>query len=305
MRVNQSASQRKNYRRRRWACLLFVLPAFLYHFIIVVIPSFETLLYSFYDWNGIGSPVFIGLGNFKEMLFRDTSLALALRNNLVWVAIFVTVPIVWGLLIAVLVSGVKRPPVQMGLRTVYFLPYVLSAAIAGKIWTTLSNPYFGLPKLFGMMGLEKLSNVLWLGDPGIALYSVAFVSNWHWWGFVMVLLIAALQQIDPDLYEAATVDGCGTLSSFLHITLPGVAPTIVFIIGLSLMWSVTSFDFTWVMTQGGPAQSTELLSTWIYKNAFVNYRAGYANAICILQSAIVLVIFFVNQIFRRKVEELT
>ena len=120
----------------------------------------------------------------------------------------------------------------------------------------------------------------------------------------MILMIAARQQIDPSLYEAATVDGCDRWQMFTHVTVPGIAPTIVFVIGMSLMWSVTSFDYVWVMTMGGPAQSTELLSTWIYKNAFVNYRAGYANAICILQSAIVLGIFFVNQFMRKRVEEI-
>lgn len=288
--------------KHHWKTLFFVFPAFLFHVLIVAIPSIETLIYSFYDWNGIGAPVYIGLGNFNEMIFHDESLRLALSNNLKWIAIFITVPIIMGMAVAVLITGVKSSSIQMGLRTVYFLPYVLSAAIAGKIWSSLMNPYFGIPKLFKMLGLNNLSDILWLGDIRIALYSVAFVSNWHWWGFVMVLLIAALQQIDPDLYEAATIDGCGKWESFVHITLPGVSPTLVFIFGLSLMWSVTSFDFTWVMTQGGPAQATEMLSTWIYKNAFVNYRAGYANAICILQSAIVLGIFFLNQIFRKKVE---
>ncbi len=304
MNIAQSKNRDKQKRRRGWLHLLFVLPAFVYHFIVVVIPSFETLVYSFYDWNGIGEGTYIGLGNFREMLFEDGALRLALKNNCIWIAIFITIPIITGLFVAILISGVKKSGLQMGLRTVYFLPYVLSASIAGKIWTSLMNPYFGLPKVFGMMGLSNLADVLWLGDTKIALYSVAFVSFWSWWGFVMILMIAALQQIDPSLYEAATVDGCDRWQMFTHVTVPGIAPTIVFVIGMSLMWSVTSFDYVWVMTMGGPAQSTELLSTWIYKNAFVNYRAGYANAICILQSAIVLGIFFVNQFMRKRVEEI-
>lgn len=287
---------------KRWAGLLFVLPAFLYHFIIVIIPSLKTLYLSFFDWNGIGTPEFIGLDNFIEMFTADDVLPGALKNTTVWTLWFITVPIVVSLFVAVWVSGVKHGKLQMFYRTTYFLPYVLSAAIAGKIWSNFYNPYYGFTTIFKTLGLDGLAEVMWLGDPKIALFSVIFVSNWSWWGFVMVLFISALQQIDPTLYEAASIDGAGRAKLFWHVTIPGVSPTIVFVVGMSLMWSILSFDFVWVMTMGGPGQTTELLSTWIYKNAFVNYRAGYANAICVLQTAIVLAVFCVNQIVRKKVE---
>lgn len=288
---------------KRWAGLLFVLPAFIYHFIVVIVPSIKTLYLSFFDWNGIGNPTFIGLDNFIEMFTADEVLPVALKNTMVWTLWFVTVPIILSLFVAVWVSGVKRPKVQMFYRTTYFLPYVLSAAIAGKIWSNFYNPYYGFSTIFKTMGLDNLAEVMWLGDSKIALFSVIFVSNWSWWGFVMVLFVCALQQIDPALYEAASIDGAGRVKLFWHITIPGVSPTIVFIVAMSLMWSILSFDFVWVMTMGGPGQATELLSTWIYKNAFVNYRAGYANAICVLQTIIVMVIFFINQFVRKKVEE--
>ena len=288
---------------KRWAGLLFVLPAFIYHFIVVIVPSIKTLYLSFFDWNGIGNPTFIGLDNFIEMFTADEVLPVALKNTMVWTLWFVTVPIILSLFVAVWVSGVKRPKVQMFYRTTYFLPYVLSAAIAGKIWSNFYNPYYGFSTIFKTMGLDNLAEVMWLGDSKIALFSVIFVSNWSWWGFVMVLFVSALQQIDPALYEAASIDGAGRVKLFWHIAIPGVSPTIVFIVAMSLMWSILSFDFVWVMTMGGPGQATELLSTWIYKNAFVNYRAGYANAICVLQTIIVMVIFFINQFVRKKVEE--
>lgn len=303
----KSVALSKSEKKSRLKLLLgifFVLPAFIYHFVVVMLPSFQTLYLSLYDWNGIAPPKYIGMANFVEIFTKDMVFRTALKNNLVWICIFITVPIILGLLVAICVSGVKNNKTQMFYRTVYFMPYVLSAAIAGKIWANFYNPYYGFTTVFKALGLDGLSEVLWLGEPNIALFSVAFVSNWHWWGFVMVLFIAALQQIDPALYEAATVDGCGRLKSFWHITLPGISPTFVFIVMLSLMWSVLSFDFIWVMTMGGPGQATEMLSTWIYKNAFVNYRAGYANAMCIIQSLIVLGIFVINQIVKRKVEEI-
>lgn len=296
---------KKNYSRRNWMCLLFVMPAFVYHVVVVIIPSIKTVFLSFFDWNGISEAKFIGLQNYIEMFTKDAVLPIAFKNTMIWTLLFITVPVALALAAALGVSKVKRHLPQMLYRTIYFLPYVLSASIAGKIWSNFYNPFYGFNTVFEKLGLEKLSQVLWLGNPKIALFAVAFVSNWSWWGFVMVLFISALQQVDPALYEAAGIDGGNFWKCFIHVTLPGIAPTLIFVISLSLMWSILSFDFVWVMTMGGPGQATEMLSTWIYKNAFVSYRAGYANAICVLQSAIVLLIFFANQKISKKVEEIT
>lgn len=295
---------RKKYNAKRWICLLFVLPAFVYHAIVVIVPSLKTVYLSLFDWNGISEPRFIGIQNYIEMFTADTVLPVAFKNTMVWTLIFITIPIILALFVAVCASKVKWHFQQMFYRTVYFMPYVLSASIAGKIWSNFYNPFYGFNVIFEKLGMEKLSSVLWLGEPKIALFAVAFVSNWSWWGFVMVLFISALQQVDPALYESASIDGGNSWQCFLHVTLPGIMPTLVFVISLSLMWSILSFDFVWVMTMGGPGQATEMLSTWIYKNAFVSYRAGYANAICVLQSSIVLLIFFANQKIRRKVEDI-
>jgi raffinose/stachyose/melibiose transport system permease protein len=283
--------------------LFFVLPALAYHFVVVMMPSLTTIYLSFFDWNGLKTPVFTGLANYIEMAVKDPVMPVALKNTALWTMIFISIPVILSIFVAVLVTGIRHNPLQMIYRTVYFLPYILSASIAGRIWANLYNPFFGISVVFRNLGLEGLSQVLWLGDPGIALFSVAFVSNWHWWGFVMVLFISALQQLDPELYEAARIDGAGRVNCFIHVTLPGISPTIVFVVTMSLMWSILSFDFVWVMTMGGPGQATEMLSTWLYKNAFVMYKAGYANAICVLQSVIVMAVFFFNQQIRKKVEE--
>ncbi|WP_095175106.1 MULTISPECIES: carbohydrate ABC transporter permease [Blautia] len=300
---NKEIVLKNRYTKRDWICLLFVFPAFIYHALVVILPSLKTVFLSFFDWNGISEPEFVGIANYVEMFTKDTVLPIAFKNTMIWTLIFITVPIVLSILVAVCVTKVKKHSMQMFYRTVYFLPYVLSAAIAGKIWSNLYNPFYGINTMFESMGFHNLAQVLWLGDQKIALFAVAFVSNWSWWGFVMVLFISALQQVDPDLYESASIDGANGWKSFIHVTLPGIAPTIVFVISISLMWSILSFDFVWVMTMGGPGQATEMLSTWIYKNAFVSYRAGYANAICVLQSFIVLLIFFVNQKIRKRVED--
>ncbi len=282
--------KRRKVKKSHLVAYGFILPAFIIHLCIITLPSLSTLVMSLFDWNGLGKAKFIGFDNFVEIFTKDSVVKLAVIHNLEWLAVFVTVPLILGFIVAILVSRIKR--FQMFLRTVYFMPYVISAVVAGRIWTAYMNPFYGLNTIFGKMGFEKLSKVLWLGEPKIALFSVAFVDNWHWWGFVMVLFLGALQQVDPTLYEAARVDGANSLQELIHVSIPGIRQTIAFVLIMTIMWSFLTFDYVYVMTNGGPANSTEILATWIYKNAFVKYRAGYANALCVLQSGICIILYF-------------
>ncbi|MDF2611666.1 MAG: permease component of ABC-type sugar transporter [Lachnospiraceae bacterium] len=285
-------------KKRNMIPYYFILPAFVVHVCVVTGPSLSTLVMSLFDWNGMGGAKFIGLNNFKEIFTNDPIVKMAVIHNLQWLAIFVTVPLILGFAVAILVSRVKR--CQMFLRTVYFIPYVISAAVAGKIWTAYMNPYYGLNSVFDKLGLDKLADVLWLGNPKIALFSVAFVDNWHWWGFIMVLFLGALQQVDPSLYEAARVDGATRFQELIHISIPGIKQTIAFVLIMTIMWSFLTFDYVYIMTNGGPANSTEIMSTWIYKNAFSKYRAGYANALCVIQSGICIILYFVQKYISKK-----
>lgn len=284
-------------KKRHIVPYLFILPAFIIHACIVTFPSLSTLVMSLYDWNGMGNAKFIGLDNFKEIL-HDPIIKLALVHNIEWLLIFITIPLILGFVVAIIVSQLKR--FQMFFRTAYFIPYVISAAVAGKIWTALMNPYYGVNQVFANLGWEKLSKVLWLGNPKIALYAVAFVDNWHWWGFIMVLFLGALQQVDPTLYEAARVDGANRFQELIHVSIPGIRPTIAFVLIMTVMWSFLTFDYVFVMTNGGPANSTEIMSTYIYKNAFVKYRAGYSNAICVIQSGICIFLYFFQKYVSKK-----
>lgn len=275
----------------------FILPAFLIHVCIVAIPSLSTFVMSLYDWNGLGNGKFIGLDNFIE-IFQDPIVKKAIWHNIQWLLIFITIPLILGFTAAILISSLHRS--QMLFRTIYFIPYVISAAVAGRIWMAYMNPYYGLNNFFAKIGLESLSKMQWLGNPKISLFSVAFVDNWHWWGFIMVLFLGALQQIDPTLYEAARVDGANRFQELWHVSIPGIRPTIAFVLIMTIMWSFLTFDYVYVMTKGGPAYSTEILATYIYGNAFVKYRAGYANALCVVQSVICIFIYFFQKWVSKK-----
>lgn len=284
-------------KKRNIVPYLFILPAFIIHAAVVSIPSISTMVMSLFDWNGMGNARFIGLENFKE-IFRDPLVKTALVNNMKWLLIFITVPLILGFTAAIIISRLKKS--QMLFRTVYFVPYVISAAVAGRIWTAYMNPYYGINLIFEKLGFEKLSQVLWLGNPKISLYAVAFVDNWHWWGFIMVLFLGALQQVDNSVYEAARVDGANRFQELIHVSIPGIRQTIAFVLIMSIMWSFLTFDYVYVMTNGGPANATEIMSTYIYKNAFVKYRAGYANALCVVQSGICIILYFIQKYISKK-----
>lgn len=278
------------------AALIALLPIFLYHFILIVLPSFSTVFNSFTDWNGLISKTFIGLQNYQE-LFNDPEFHQSILNNIKWMALFVTIPVIFSLVIGYMLSGIKKGMIIF--RVCYFLPYVISAAIAGKIFAAFFNPFLGINAWFESVGLDFLARD-WL-DPSHALVSVAFVDMWHWWGFLLVLFMSALQQIDVSLYESAEVEGASSIQKLWYITLPSIKNTFTFIILISMVWSVSTFDYVWVMTKGSTGSS--LLSTMMYKNAFFKYRAGYGCAISVFQTLIAFMIFGIFGRIQKRMED--
>jgi len=282
----------------RLIALAFVAPAVILHLSIVALPSLSTLYYSFFEWNGLGVARFIGIDNYIELFTSDRIVFKAVRNNLTYLITFMIAANVFALFMSILLIRITRG--QKFFRTFFFIPYVLSAVIIGRVWTAMYNPYFGMNILFDRLGFSFLTTIDWLGNPSIALFSVMLADLWHYWAFVMVLFLAALHQVDVELYEAAALDGCNKFQEFLHITLPGIKPTVAFIVMLTIIWSFLTYDYVWVMTMGGPAQSTELLSTWMYKNAFISFRAGYASAICMIQSFICIFVYLIFDFLKRR-----
>lgn len=288
----------KKIDRSRLKGTCFILPAFIWHFCIIVVPACSMFYYALTQWNGLGTPKFIGLDNFKRML-HDTSFLFAIRNNLIWMALFLIIPLILGLGVALIFTKIGK--IQMPLRTLCFLPYVISAAVSGKIFTVFYSPYSGIATIFDKLGIKSLANFAPLGDRGQALYASAFVDNWHWWGFVMVLMMSALHQVSPDLYEAADLEGAGFFQKLIHVTIPQIKPTITSYFIFVIIATFTTFDYVWIMTQGGPAGATELLSTRIYKANFLTYESGYSSAmslsVCLFALSIYLIL---NHLQRRK-----
>jgi raffinose/stachyose/melibiose transport system permease protein len=162
-------------------------------------------------------------------------------------------------------------------RMLLFMPFVIPSVVVASIWRYLLSPRFGIGAQLARIGIHGL-NVAFLGRPDTALLSIAFADNWHFWGFLMVLFLTAMQAIPTDLYDAAKVDGANRWQEFRHVTLPGIRPTVSFMLMMSMVWSFLVFEYVWLLTQGGPGRASEVLGVVIFKNAFRKFDAGYAAA---------------------------
>jgi raffinose/stachyose/melibiose transport system permease protein len=276
---------------------LFISPILLLHLLVVAGPSLAAVYYSLTDWSGIGDAKFIGLENYRRLFFEDSTFRKAFVNNVIWLAIFLTVPFILALSAATLLASIKRG--SMFYRTALFIPYILPSVITASIWRNMMSPTIGIGAQLDRMGIAGF-NQAFLGKSSTALYAIAFVDNWHWWGFLMVLLLAAMQNIAPDLYHAARIDGANRWQEFRHVTLPGIRPTLVFLLLMTAIWSFLVFDYVWILTQGGPAGSSEVVATWLYKNAFNRFEAGYAAAIGLTISIFAVLMIGIFAFLRRR-----
>jgi raffinose/stachyose/melibiose transport system permease protein len=219
-------------------------------------------------------------------------MGVAFLNNVRWMLLSLTVPVVMALLVATVIAGVNRG--QKAIRAAFFLPVVIATVVGARVWHNLYNPFRGVGPTLADMGL-KFADINFLGDPDIALYAVYLASLWHGWGFQLVIYLAALQQVDVSLYEAARVDGANRWQQFWHVSLPSIRPTLVFMLLITAIGSMLVFDFIYLMTQGGPGYATQVLAYKLFKEAFQLYQAGYASAIGLVVSAFcgVFVLMFI------------
>ncbi|MBU9736480.1 carbohydrate ABC transporter permease [Diplocloster agilis] len=278
----------------------FILPAFLVHLVIVLIPACSMFYYAFTKWNGLNEPQFNGLDNFRRML-TDYDFLFALKNNVIWMSIFLIVPLILGLGMALIFTKIGK--IQLLFRSLCFLPYVVSATVAGKIFSIFYSPYSGIGSFFEQLGIRGLADFAPLGNEHQALYAAAFVDNWHWWGFVLVLMMSALHQVDAALYEAAQLEGANSWQILKNVTLPQIKPTIVSYFVFVIIAAFTTFDYVWIMTQGGPAGATEVFSTRIYKTTFINFEAGYGSALSLSVCLLALSVYFILKLVQKRGRE--
>jgi raffinose/stachyose/melibiose transport system permease protein len=284
-------------RRRRLTAWLFMVPLLVVNLLVILGPAIATFYFSLTEWSGIGPAEFVGLENYRDLL-TDGSFWQAMWHNVVWTILFLTVPIAMGLLGAFLLSQIKR--FQVFFRIAYFIPYVVASVVNCAIWQNILDPERGLGSALASIGIPFLDGVSFFGSTSLALPSVAFVNNWAWWGFVLLLFLTALQSVDQELYDAAKIDGANRWQQFVNVTLPGIRPTFIFVVLLTIINSLLVFDYVFIITQGGPAGASEVVGTLMWKEAFERFEAGYASAMGLGLSFIAGVIVLIFILLRRR-----
>jgi len=260
--------------------------------VFIVVPSFMGFYYSFTNWNRFSPDLeFVGMENFRTIFVSNPTLLRGITNTVIFTAVTIVTKTVIGLALALLLSrGVRR--LATFHRVFVYLPAVLPMIVVGIVFKSILNPSTGaMNEFLRPIGLDALA-LQWLTDPDIALYSVAAVDTWKGVGFIMILLLAGLQAIPRDYYEAARIDGAGAISEFRYITLPLLIPVLTVTTVLNLLYGLKVFDSVWVLTNGGPGYATETVYTIVFKEFA---RGNYAVSTAL--SSILFVIMVAAGIF--------
>lgn len=280
----------KTVQRSSLFAVLWTAPALVFYLAFAIIPLFIALYYSFTSWNGLATPIWIGLGNWIALFSDHVTLnSLYLTIQVMIISWIVQTPI--SILLGVFLAG--KQPYRNVFGVLYFLPLLFSAVAIALTWQNMLDPNFGLvnPLLtaIGLSGLERG----WLGDPNLAFYTVLVIVCWQFIPFHTLLYLGGARQIPKELYEAATIDGGGRIQNFFAITLPQLKYTIITSTTLIFTGSLTYFDLFWVTTQGGPGYATRVLPLQMYITAFQNEQVGYGSMIAVVLALFGIVLSFV------------
>lgn len=266
---------------------LFILPSILLILIAMLGPLVYSFAMSFHAWDGFSEPRFNGLSNYAR-LFQDANFLNALSNNIKYIFLFASFTIVFGFLLAV---AIDRQLVGWQIyKFVFFIPVMLITAVISALFAKVYEPNFGLLNSFlEATGLGFMQQ-LWLGNPDLTIYSIIAVAVWQITGWTMVLFLASIQGIPTEVHDAATLDGVSEWQRMIHIILPIIKRMAFVLIMLQIINSLKTFDLIWVMTGGGPNYASEVLGTILYRTAFAQQEFGYASAISVAMTVIVMII---------------
>lgn len=268
---------------------LFLAPALVIYSVIVIYPMLYSAYLSLFRWDGISpTKVFVGLENYVILFTQNDVFWIALKNNAVWLVAALLLPTSIGLGLALLLNTRFRG--SHIFRSIFYFPAVLSLAVVGLIWTWIYQPDLGLlNQMLIALGLKALTRN-WLSDPQIAIYPVIVAATWNAVGLPMLLYLAGLQTIPEELHEAAKVEGAGPIRRFLYVTFPLLRETTLIVLAITAINALKAYDIVYAMTNGGPANRTQLLSTWMY---FLTYNYNQVG----LGTAIAVVLFLLTMIF--------
>jgi len=287
---------RRPFTLRRLTPYGYLSPTMVLILVLMVIPILMVVSYSFKD-NAIveQNPVFTGLANYSKVL-TDVNFLAALKNTFVFITLSTAAHLVLGLAFAMLLNTpLLSGATKAVFRIVFILPWLFTVAVIAVIWRLLLDPAGVVNYLLTTVGVLE-HGVNWLSSPNSALWALTFINIWAGYPFFMISLLAGLQGISADLYEAASVDGANAFQQFRNVTIPQLTPVLISMAVLDLIWTSQQFALIWMTTGGGPLNVTEMLSTYTYKQAFSSYEfsVASASAVIVLLLTMVLAFFYVR-----------
>jgi multiple sugar transport system permease protein len=256
----------------------FILVPFLLEAAVVFAPAIQGVLLSFTEWRGVASPKPVGLQNFRE-LADDPIFAVAFKNTVRWLVAFGGLSGLLGLSLALLLKAERRGVAVY--RALIFLPVIFSLVVTALVWRVLYAPEGFFNNTLQAVGLGSWGQI-WLAEESTVLYALVVASLWRSSGYIMVLYLAGLKSIDPALTEAARVDGANRRQLLQHITMPQLRGVNSVVLSVIVIDALRSFDIVYALTKGGPYNSSQLLSTYMFQTAFATGRLGYASAIAVV-----------------------
>ena len=287
--ANDPRARRGGKKRKvEWKAYLYILPAFVLFAVFLGVPAVQTAQYSLFKWNGIGPSTWVGLQNYAE-LFTDSVLRSSFLHAGVLIFFYAVIPVLLALFLTAIISRGANLRGMSGFRTLLFLPQVVASVVVATTWVAIYSPDGLSNQLLRLVGLGSLTRA-WLGDFDTALPAVGIVGSWLGIGLCLVLFLSGVANIQPELFEAARIDGAGPVGEFFSITLPALRGQIAVALTLTVVAALKTFDLVYITTRGGPGTSTTLPAFEAYNRAFNTGKVGSAAAVAILLTAIILVV---------------
>ncbi|EOL44647.1 carbohydrate ABC transporter permease [Enterococcus phoeniculicola] len=285
-----NSSKLTKERSNRISAAIFMAPAIIFMIFLIGIPLIQVIWDSFHA-KSLTNPTlngFVGLDNFKKV-FSDTLFVNNLKNTVVWTVLSVVGELLLGLTVGIALNQKIRG--RTAFRSMIIVPWIVPIAVAGLTWTWMLNPDYGIINyLLVKTGFIEQS-VYWLGNKTTALLTVTLINIWRTFPYWVISILAGLQSIPDDLYEAASIDGASIIHRFFNVTLPGLKNVVTTLIFMHIVWTSVNFDFIWITTEGGPNYASETLPIMIYRYAMKNYDIGKSSALSVVLIIILLSIF--------------
>jgi raffinose/stachyose/melibiose transport system permease protein len=285
--ANDPRARRGGKKRKvEWKAYLYILPAFVLFAVFLGVPAVQTAQYSLFKWNGIGPSTWVGLQNYAE-LFTDSVLRSSFLHAGVLIFFYAVIPLVLALFLTAIISRGANLRGMSVFRTLLFLPQVVASVVVATIWVAIYSPEGLINQLLRLVGLGSLTRA-WLGDFDTALPAVGIIGSWLGIGLCLVLFLSGVANIQPELFEAARIDGAGPVGEFFSITLPALRGQIAVALTLTVVAALKTFDLVYITTRGGPGTSTTLPAFEAYNRAFNTGKVGSAAAVAIVLTALIL-----------------